>query len=320
MTDMIKTLKFVQGAVSRKDFIPALTHFRIENGTIRSYNGMLSLCSPISLDINCSPKAEPLVKAIGHCDETVSMSLTPAGRLSVKSGSFKALIDCIQEETPHVMPEGDEIHFNGETLLKAFKTIYPFIGSDASRPWANGILLKNQSAFATNNVTLVEYWVGATFPIECNIPKACIKEMLRIGEAPTHAQVDANSITFHYSENTWIRTQLFSTEWPDLAKVLDQESTQRPLDPLIFDGLEKMKSFVNKMGHIYMSEGLMTTSRDIQEGAEFNVVTLQHEGLYNIEMLMLLKDSAITIDWSTYPAPCMFQGERLRGAIVGMRL
>ncbi len=316
---MLKTLKFVQGAVSRKDFIPALTHFRIENGTVRSYNGMLSLCSPIALDIDCSPKAEPLVKAIGHCDETVSLSLTPTGRLSVRSGSFRALIDCVQEETPHVMPEGEVINFDGETLLKALKTIYPFIGNDASRPWANGILLKNQSAFATNNVMLVEYWVGATFPIECNIPKACIKEMLRIGEPPSHAQADANSITFHYGEDTWIRSQLFSTEWPDLSKVLDNPSTQLPVDPLLFEGLDKLKSFVDKQGHIYVKNGVMTTSTDAQEGAEFNIETMVNDGIYNIEMMQLLKDVALSIDWTLYPKPCMFQGERLRGAIVGMR-
>ena len=45
---MLKALKFVQGAVSKKDLVPALTHFRIENGTVRSYNGMLALCTPIS--------------------------------------------------------------------------------------------------------------------------------------------------------------------------------------------------------------------------------------------------------------------------------
>ena len=54
---MLKELKFVQGAVSSKDFIPALTHFRIENGTVRSFNGLLALCSPIALDIDCTPKA-----------------------------------------------------------------------------------------------------------------------------------------------------------------------------------------------------------------------------------------------------------------------
>lgn len=317
---MLKELKFVQGAVSKKDFIPALTHFRIENGTVRSYNGMLSLCSPIALDINCSPKAEPLVKAISHCDETVSLSLTPTGRLSVKAGSFKALIDCVQEETPHVMPEGERIDFDGTVLLKAFKAIYPFIGSDASRPWANGILLKDQSAFATNNVTLVEYWVGANFPIECNIPRACVKEMIRIGEAPLYAQADANSITFHYGPNCWIRTQLFSTEWPDLSKVLNQDSKQVAIDPLLFEGLEKLKSFVDKQGHIFVKQGLISTSMDSGVGAEFDIVSMQNEGIYNIEMMMLLKDVATMIDWTTYPRPCMFQGDRLRGAIIGMKM
>ena len=317
---MLKELKFVQGAVSKKDFIPALTHFKIENGTVRSYNGMLSLCSPIPLDIDCAPKAEPLIKAIGHCDETVTLSLTPSGRLSVKSGSFKALIDCVQEDTPHVKPEGEIINFDGELLLKAFQTIYPFIGTDASRPWANGILLKEQSAFATNNVTLVEYWIGANFPIHCNIPKACIKEMIRIGEAPTHAQCTENSITFHYGENTWIRSQLFSTEWPDLSAVLNNASNQTHIDNEIFIGLEKMKPFVNKMGHIYITPGLISTSRELQEGAEFVVNSLNCEGLYNIEMLMLLEGVANSIDWTTYPRPCLFMGDRLRGAIVGMRM
>lgn len=316
---MLKELKFVQGAVSSKDFIPALTHFRIENGTVRSFNGMMALCCPIALDIDCTPKATPLIKAIGNCDETVTLTITPTGRLSVKSGSFKVLIDCIQDETPHVHPEGEIINFVGEDLLKAFATIYPFIGDDASRPWANGILLKGQSAFATNNVTLVEYWVGSDFPFECNIPRACIKEMLRIGEAPLYAQASDHSITFHYGENRWIRTQLFSTEWPDLSKVLGMESNMLPINEELFVGLEKLKPFVDKQGKIFFKEGLICTSFDEAEGADYNVPHHNYQGIYNIEMLNLLKGVATKIDWSCYPKPCLFQGDRLRGAIVGMR-
>lgn len=317
---MLKELKFVQGAVSKKDFIPALTHFRIENKTVRSYNGMLALCSPIAFDLDCSPKAEPLVKAIANCDETITLTLTPTGRLSIKSGSFKALIDCVQEETPHVTPEGEIINFDGEQLLKAFQIIYPFIGSDASRPWANGVLLKNQSAFATNNVTLVEYWIGATFPKECNVPKACIKEMLRIGEPPLYAQMDNNSITFHYGDDCWIRTQLFSTEWPDLSKVLNAESVQVPINIDMFIGLEKLKSFVDKQGHIFFRDNIIATSNDEHEGADYILENHNFSGIYNIEMLMLLKDVVKTIAWDMYPRPCPFIGDRLRGAIVGMRI
>lgn len=317
---MLKALKFVQGAVSKKDFLPALTHFRIQNGTVRSYNGIMALCTPIALDIDCIPKAETLVKAIGHCDDTVSLSITPTGRLSVRSGSFKALIDCVQEETPHVLPEGEEVEINGEDLLRAFDIIYPFIGDDASRPWTNGVLLDGQSAFATNNVTLIQYWVGANFPKVCNIPRVCIKEMLRIGEPPSRAQIAENSITFHYTENRWIRSQLFSTEWPDINKILNIETASlAPIDELVFSGLEKIKPFVDKTGKVFMRGGYLATSATPDEGAEFYVPGMKDEGIFNIEMFQILQGVVKTIDFSLYPKPCLFMGDRLRGAIVGMR-
>lgn len=316
---MLQELKFVQGAISAKDFIPALTHFRIENGTVRSFNGLLALCTPIQLDIDCTPKALPLIKAIGNCDETVTLTLTPAGRLSVKSGSFKALIDCIQEETPHVQPEGEFIEFSGEHLLNAFKAMYDFIGTDASRPWANGILLKGQSAFATNNVCLIEYWVGSSFPHECNIPRACVKEMLRIGEPPTGAQLSDNNITFHYTNNRWLRSQLFSTEWPDLSKVLDRECNPLPVNEELFVALDKLKGFVDKQGRIYFTDSSISTSLDESEGATFTIDNHATSGIYNIEMLNLLNGVAKSIDWEAYPSPCIFMGDRLRGAIVGLK-
>ena len=69
---MLDELKFVQGSVSRKGFIPELTHFNIKDGMVRGYNGTLALCTPIPFDIDCVPKAEPLIKAIQNCVETHS--------------------------------------------------------------------------------------------------------------------------------------------------------------------------------------------------------------------------------------------------------
>ena len=134
---MLKELKFVQGAVGKKEFIPAITHFCIENGHVRAYNGTIALSSPIACDLNCKPKAVPMVQAIGKCNETISLSMTPAGRLSIKSGSFKAFIECIEESQAHVTPEGEEIFFDGEILLAGLKTVQDFIGNDASRPWGD---------------------------------------------------------------------------------------------------------------------------------------------------------------------------------------
>lgn len=317
---MLKELRFVQGAVAKKEFIPALTHFVIENGEVRGYNGTLALCSPIPFDIACKPKADTLVRAIANCDETVTLSMTAAGRLAVRSGSFKAFVDCIEGETPHATPEGELVDINGQVLLDALKAVAPYIGDDASRPWSNGVMLTRASAYATNNVCLVEYWMGTEFPVAVNLPRAAVKEMLRIDEAPTHAQSSDHSITFHYADKRWIRTQLLPQEWPDLGKVLNKTCNAMPLDRKIFEGIAKVKPFVDKMGRVYFQDGYICTHPDPNEGAAYEVPGLPDTGLYNVEMLSLLEHGVESIDWSLYPRPCLFYGGNMRGAIIGMHM
>ena len=318
---MLKSLKFCIGSVAKKEFISSLTHFVIENGRVRGFNGIMALSSPIPFDIACKPKAETLIKAIGMCEDVVQLALTPAGRLSIKSAGFKAFVDCVQEDTPHAMPEGSVVNFDGEALLAGLKAVAPFIGDDASRRWANGVLIKDQSLFATNNVMLVQYWFGADFPKVINLPRAAVKEMLRIGEAPAYAQIAENSITFHYSGDRWLRTQLYDIDaWPDLGKILNRDSCQLAFAEGLAKALVVIKPFVDKQGSVHYCNGQVTTHTDDSEGASFDVPSLIGvEGRYNIGMLELLCGAAKTIDWSGYPGPCLFQNDRLRGAIIGMR-
>lgn len=315
---MLNELKFAMGAVSKKDFIPALTHFKIQDSTIRSFNGTLALCCPIELDINCTPEATPLIKAIQNCKDTVSLNLTPTGKLSIKSGPFRALINCIEGETPHALPEGEFFSIDGENLLKSLKTLLPFVGDDASRPWCNGILLKGLSAFATNNVIAIEYWVGSEFPLTCNLPRQTVQEMIRINEVPLQAQATEKNITFHYSGNRWIKSQLLETQWPDINRLLDRQCSLRPIDENIFNGLETLKPFCDKFGRVFFKPGVMTTHSCQSEGATFEIESINFDAIYRLEMFASLKGVAQEIDLSFYPEPAIFTGERLRGAIVGM--
>lgn len=320
---MLRELKFVQGAVAKKDLLPAMTHFAIEKGTVRSYNGTVALSAPLAFDIDCKPKADKLVQAIANCpaEAPIALSMTKAGRLKIEAGNFSAFVECVMEETPHVLPEGERIDLDGEKILKALRIIHPFIGDDASRVWSNGVLFKGESAYATNNVMLVEYWTGARTPIEVNVPRAAIREMLRINEPPTYAQVTPTSMTFHYEDRRWIRTQLLAVNWPDLDSLLNRTVDVVPLNQDLFDGLERLKPFADKMGRVYLREGLISTQADsTDEGAFFKLPDFPYTGVYQIEMLSLLKGVATHIDWGSYPNPGLFYGDQLRGALVGIRL
>lgn len=320
---MLQQLKFVAGAVAKKDFLPAMTHFAIQNGVARSFNGTIAICSPIPIDINCYPKALTLVRAIAQCKETATMAMTPAGRLSIKSGNFKALIDCVEDSAVHVHPEGELLGVNGQLLLDTFKILEPFVGDDASRSWSNGILLSGMSAYATCNVVLAERYMGAVFPRDVVIPLAAIREVIRVGEAPTHAQADDKSFTFHYSDGRWIRTQLLDhTAWPRVADILNKPDAKlaTAIDERIFDAIETVKPFADKEGRVFFKEGSATThQQDDENGATVELPGSSMKGVYAIEMLQMLKGVATHANFDLYPAPCPFYGGLVRGVIIGRK-
>lgn len=317
---MLRELKFVQGAVAKKDLLPAMTHFKIEGGFVRGFNGSMAISSPIAFDIDCNPRADQLVKAITQCNETVTLSVTPAGKLRVQSGKFRAFVELIEGPTMHPEPEGEVVHFDGETLLAACKTLQDFIGNDASRLWTNGILLKGASAFATNNVCLLEYWLGTEVPFVVNVPRACVNELVRINEAPTHAQLTTSSISFHFTDGRWIRSQLLNTDWPDLSKILNKPSNPKPIPDELFDGLEKLMRMADGGSRIYFKDGIMRTHLEEQQGGTYEMEGLDFEGCYNIAIMSLLKGVVTSADFTLYPDAALFFGERLRGAIIGMRM
>lgn len=318
---MLKELKFVQGAVGKKDLLPAMTHFQIQNGHVRSYNGTLAISSPLPFDLDCCPKADQLVKAIGQCEETIVLSMTPGGKLRVQSGKFRAFVENTQDTGFHPVPEGEPLAFDGTTLLAALKVLYPFIGNDASRPWTNGVLLNGQSAYATNNTCIVEYWLGTPFPRQINIPRAAIKEMLRVDEAPTHAQLAGNSITFHYDDGRWIRSQLLGVEWPfeQIAKILNRDNAPVRLPDDLFSAITKLQRLSDGSNRIYIDYGLLTTHTEEEMGGSVEVDGLEFQGCYNIAMFSLLEGVVTHADFTLYPEPALFFGQQLRGAIIGMR-
>lgn len=316
-----QSLKFVIGAVSKKDLVPELTHFQIKGSRVTGFNGRLCLSSPIDCDLDCCPRAEPFVAAVNaSTDETVQLTLAKNGKVLIRAGKFRAYVDTIEPDAfPDMAPEGQSIDIHGP-LLPALRTLYDFTAEDASRPWAAGILFAGGTAIATNNIIIAQYWLGHQFPFVVNIPRFTILEMLRIGEEPISIQMTASSITFHYEGARWLRSQLHTTEWPDVSKILDALPSKEevPLIPKdLAPALEQVAPFLDSLGTVLMDREGISTSAD-EDGAH---VTL--EGLYfgavNHKMLRLVMNTADRIGFDAYPKPLPFYGKSVRGAIATMR-
>lgn len=325
---MLDALRFVASAVAKKDFVPELTHFKIKGGRVTGFNGQIALSSDIDVDLDVQPAAVSLINAIRSCPGNIALHVTPSGKLAVRSGAFKAYVNCLSDEHAlFVEPEGDTVDL-GPNFMDGIRALAPIMGIDASRPWAMGIKLAGQSMFATNNVMLGEYWHGADIPVDVVIPSPAIAELLRVGEAPTRVQVTGTSISFWFGDGRWMRTALLVAEgWP-VAKLQDvlsgSKGEQLPFPAGFFDHVEALKAFLTERGTVFLTSTGMSTMAADGEGAGFDIEIpgVTDMQAYHHRQLMLLSEVADTIDWSAYPRPCMFRGAggRLRGALVGQRV
>lgn len=319
---MLNDLKLVQGAIARKDYVPALTHFHIDNGRIYGFNGVLAISTPTDLEVTATPKAVPFVKAVERIpeDTEIVLNLTEAGRLSVKAGRFRVYVDCHEDSAGivKVEPAGELVPMP-PGILPILRTLAPIMGIDASRPWAMGVLFNGQSAFATNNIILVEHWLPIVFPTPMTIPAEAVKEMLRINVDPVAIQVEERAVTFHYPNGAWLRTALASSEWPSLSPILDRDCTPRPIPEGFFDAVNRLDVFAKEGNRLYLRPGIVATSPHDDDGALVEVDDLDSEGIYAVDMMKKLDGVATSIDLSMWPTPCLFFGDLLRGAIVGIK-
>lgn len=323
---MLDALRFVAAAVAKKDYVQGLTHFKIKDGRVTGFNGDIALSSDIDVDIDVFPKASALLAAIKACGETISLNVTPAGKLAVKSGKFKSFVECIPEDAvTYQEPEGESVELN-KAFLDGLRALAPVMGIDASRPWAMGIKVQSGSMLATNNVMLAEYWHGLDLPLDAVIPDIAINELLRINEVPTRVQITENSISFWWGEKRWLWSKLIEADqWP-VTRVQDimsvEDGPQLPFPSGFAESVETLKPFLLEGSSVYLTSTHMQTSKHDGEGTsiEVDLPVVAEMQSYQHKQLSILTQVAQTIDWSSYPRPCMFRGVNLRGALVGQRV
>ena len=320
--ELLDALKFARGTVAKRDLLPALTHFRIHDGVIQSYNGVASLRAPVAIDLDVTPKAVPMVRAITNCQEEVALHVTGNGRLAIKSGPFRAYVDCTTDPFPEIEPEGD-MYDIGYELLAALSVLKPLISKDASRPWSRGLLIAGGSAFATNNIILSEYWLGGAQTIAVNIPAQTVDEMLRINREPVRMQLSHKSATFYYSEDTWLTTSLLDLEWPEVRALLPDTTPDDniTLDEQFYAALDNVAPFTGKGNAVILDGSTMRTHADTDTGAAYQ---LEQEGMprcaFSVTQLRALAHLTPLIGLSAYPRPCQWVSKcgAVRGAIAGM--
>lgn len=312
---MFESINFVNRA-AEKDAV-----FTITNGRIFASNDVFTMSAPFAVPIECRPKASTLhaiVKSANDAKVAASYTLTPTGKLSVKAGKLKALIECSTVPAGDFRPEGLDHPLNGEEFIKAVSKLEPFMGDNPNpgMQWANGMLLGGNHIRVTCNTVAVRYDINLDMRHHIVIPSVAIKELLRIKMIPTGIRYCSKSITFFYPDGYWFKTRTMENKFPNFENILDVDCNVIPPPEGFFAALKQLKPFCDEQ---FMSIGFTKDGLVTANGAEYGIELPCDYGLYNYQLLSHLEKMIDKIDFSLYPKPVIFTGENLKGCMVGLR-
>lgn len=313
-SNLLAALQFISVAQHSEGTIMQ-THCRISNGTVIGFDGGMTAGDFVDEVLSVCPHTKTLITALSKCKESISITQLETGRLSVKSGKFRALVPCVPfDALPAVAPD-DPCAAITDAVKSALAACVPLTIDSDPDAFKCGVLLQAESAVATNRHVLIEAWHGLDLPPNLLIPRASVMAIIKSPKSLSKFGFSHNSATFYFEDNSFIKTQLFTDQFPNYRKILDIPSSPVALPEGFYDALENISPFAEKI--VYFRNGKMHSHSDDAEGASCDVIGLTDGLAFQIEYLKLIRQHAHNMHFNANERGlALFFGENVRGGVM----
>lgn len=287
-------------------------HCRIENGTISATDGIVSAGCRIEEDLQCKPNTELLLAALSKCKNEINFTQVSDSTLSIKSGRFKASIPCFELDLPETVPDGPCITEINRDLLKSVSKLVSIADKSQNENYKS-VFIKGGSVFATDGRLLVEIWQGGAFD-QRSIPIDSCKRLLKIkGDLSSIASSD-DSNTFYFTDDSWFKTPLASSEFPHIDEILNIETFPTPLTKEVIEGFRSVAPFCEMF--IKFENNLISSIGPNTSGeSQYEIDTPSNNCCFSVVLFSSIMGDIKTIDFNTNENLIYFFGDNMRGAL-----
>lgn len=300
--------------------VPMTEHCRLADGFAVAFDGVLAAGHPIEEELNVCPHTHRLIDALKRCKKAVSITQLDGDKLVIKAGAFRAVIPCLNvAAVPYTTPD----HKAGtitDVIKEGFALLNPIVKGAGHTVVEASLLLNNNSMIATDRQVMLEFWHGINLPNGLAIPKAALVAVKAISAPLVGIGVSDRTVTFHYGNGAWLRTQLFAEAWPDVNAVLnkgDAHVAVKVPDGL-FDAVDAVASF-NPEGVVYTNDAGIASHAQEGVGATYEVKGVPPGLCFNAKHLMYAKEFITRIDLVGRDGITFFYGDNVRGALTQRR-
>lgn len=321
-------LNFIEAAVGKEDNGRDFSQYvRISNKWATAFDGsFLSAGHPIEEELSICPHYNRLSVALSKAGKTLALAALDNGRLQVNGDKLRAVVPCFPAEAmPPVFPDAP-IATIDDRVKEAFKAVTALAKDEAESLVEATVLLRANTAVATNRHLMLEYWHGIDLPPGLAIPQRsakmlakCPLKMERFGFTP------GRSATFWFEGGSWIRTQLYQEEWPNVDNILNADFFGEEV-PGLFEALDAVLGF-SEDGAVHFHDGTLKSTYGSNGedgpvyGASYDLPGLVKGTHVSGKLLKLAQPAMKLIDYKTHEDRIMFRNldAMLRGTLMKRR-
>lgn len=283
-----------------------------------AYNGVVTAAQQIDDDIYCCPHNKTLIEALSKCGQNLSITQLDINRLSIKSDKFKVIVPCIDPTLYHLVSPDDAICSIDDNFKTGLEAVNTLVSDDATRVELGSILMNGKSLISSNGVMIFEYWHGCDLPPKLSIPKAFANVLTKSTKKLKAFGYSQFSITIYFEDDSWIKTQLYSEQWPDTSAALDRTANAWPVPASFWEGIAAVQPF-SPDGLLHFRTASIASHADPAVGASYEVPGVPDGPVFAVKQLLLIKPYAETVDFMCEGGHLMFYGKNIRGVIAGRK-
>ena len=317
VSKLSEALQFLS-LLTKKTGAPNETHIKLVNKWAVAFNGIIAAGQPINEDLSACPHAQTLPEALTKCGLQFTIEQPAEHKLVLKSGKFKANIPCINTELLYVGNIDNSNYDLNERFMEGLGAINIMPNENGQQVHLVSLLMNGQSIIATNGTMILEYWHGLDLPSGLAIPKDFATALVKSKKKSVGLGCSKSTITVHFDDRSWLRTQLYADVWPDVRPILNRPCEPEPMPADFFQGLVSIVPFSTD-GLVHFGNGLILSHASEDAGASYAVPGLQAGPIFPADQLKLCQPYMQKVDWQAkadFGTMAMFFGEKIRGAIM----
>lgn len=253
---IIEAVKFVSPLCDDKSDIAR--YLTIRDRWLIAYDGITAAGTLIDESMNASPDAALFLAALKAAKAGATLTLDGTV-LTVKAGRFSARVPCLPQEAGNPIEPDPQTHFIDDRFKEAFETLSKIVldGGDEIR---SSIAIINDSMYSTNGRVLMQYWHSFELPISVMIPKASARFVASTDKFIVGIGASTNSVTFHFDDGSWVKTNLYNKQPPDYNRILTPEAplSVKEIPEELWTGLSALKKFCSDDRIYVYNKGLRT--------------------------------------------------------------